>query len=66
VTLVNAQCRLAARPVGLPKPTDWDVVEEPASSDESKLEVVEEPPSDEAGPEAEEEPPESEPEAPDS
>jgi NADPH-dependent curcumin reductase CurA len=30
VTLVNAQCRLAARPVGLPKPSDWDIVEEPA------------------------------------
>jgi NADPH-dependent curcumin reductase CurA len=30
VTLVNAQCRLAARPVGLPKPSDWDYVEEPA------------------------------------
>ena len=23
MTLVNTQCRLAARPVGLPKPTDW-------------------------------------------
>jgi NADPH-dependent curcumin reductase CurA len=31
VTLVNAQCRLAARPVGLPKPSDWDFVEEPAA-----------------------------------
>ena len=30
MTLVNAQCRLAARPVGLPKPSDWDFVEEPA------------------------------------
>jgi hypothetical protein len=30
VTLVNAQCRLAARPVGLPKASDWDFVEEPA------------------------------------
>ena len=30
MTLVNAQCRLAARPVGLPKPSDWDYVEEPA------------------------------------
>ena len=30
VTLVNAQCRLAARPVGLPQPSDWDYVEEPA------------------------------------
>jgi NADPH-dependent curcumin reductase CurA len=27
---VNAQSRLAARPVGLPKPSDWDYVEEPA------------------------------------
>jgi NADPH-dependent curcumin reductase CurA len=27
---MNAQCRLAARPVGLPKPTDWSYVEEPA------------------------------------
>jgi NADPH-dependent curcumin reductase CurA len=30
VTLVNAQCRLAARPVGLPKASDWSFVEEPA------------------------------------
>jgi NADPH-dependent curcumin reductase CurA len=30
VTRVNAQCRLAARPVGLPQPSDWDYVEEPA------------------------------------
>jgi NADPH-dependent curcumin reductase len=29
--LVNAQCRLAARPEGLPKPTDWRIVEEPAA-----------------------------------
>ena len=27
---VNGQCRLAARPVGLPKPSDWEYVEEPA------------------------------------
>ncbi len=27
--LINTQCRLAARPVGLPKPTDWDFVREP-------------------------------------
>ena len=27
---VNVQCRLAARPVGLPKPSDWSIVEEPA------------------------------------
>jgi NADPH-dependent curcumin reductase CurA len=30
MTLVNAQCRLAARPVGLPEPDDWSHVEEPA------------------------------------
>jgi NADPH-dependent curcumin reductase len=30
VTLINAQCRLAARPVGLPKPADWDFVQEEA------------------------------------
>ena len=30
MTLVNPQCRLAARPVGLPKSSDWDLVEEPA------------------------------------
>jgi NADPH-dependent curcumin reductase len=30
VTELNAQWRLAARPVGLPKPSDWDWVEEPA------------------------------------
>jgi NADPH-dependent curcumin reductase CurA len=30
VTLVNAQCRLAARPVGLPEASDWSYVEEPA------------------------------------
>jgi NADPH-dependent curcumin reductase CurA len=30
MTLVNAQCRLAARPVGLPKSSDWEYVEEPA------------------------------------
>jgi NADPH-dependent curcumin reductase CurA len=28
--LVNAQCRLAARPVGLPQSSDWSYVEEPA------------------------------------
>ena len=32
MTLVNAQCRLAARPVGLPKPTDWTFTEEPVPS----------------------------------
>ncbi len=30
MTPVNLQCRLAARPVGLPKSSDWDFVEEPA------------------------------------
>jgi NADPH-dependent curcumin reductase len=30
MTLVNAQCRLAARPVGLPTESDWSYVEEPA------------------------------------
>src|SRR5882757_2929992 len=29
MTLVNTQCRLAVRPVGLPKPTDWTYTEEP-------------------------------------
>lgn len=29
MTLVNVQCRLAARPVGLPKPSDWRFTEEP-------------------------------------
>ena len=32
MTLVNTQCRLAARPVGLPKPTDWAFTEEPVPS----------------------------------
>ena len=32
MTLVNTQCRLAARPVGLPKPSDWEVVESPVDS----------------------------------
>jgi NADPH-dependent curcumin reductase len=30
MTRLNAQWRLAARPVGLPKPSDWEYVEEPA------------------------------------
>jgi len=30
VSLVNAQCRLAARPVGLPQSSDWSYIEEPA------------------------------------
>lgn len=29
MTRVNTQCRLAARPAGLPKSSDWDVVDEP-------------------------------------
>jgi NADPH-dependent curcumin reductase len=32
MTLVNTMCRLAARPVGLPKPSDWEVSDEPAGS----------------------------------
>jgi NADPH-dependent curcumin reductase len=31
VTELNAQWRLAARPVGLPKPSDWEYVEEPVA-----------------------------------
>ena len=34
MALVNAQCRLAARPTGLPQPSDWSYVEEPASDPE--------------------------------
>lgn len=30
MSLINRQFRLAARPVGLPRPADWDFVEEPA------------------------------------
>jgi NADPH-dependent curcumin reductase CurA len=30
VTLTNAQCRLAARPTGLPNASDWSYIEEPA------------------------------------
>jgi NADPH-dependent curcumin reductase CurA len=32
VTLVNTQCRLAARPVGLAKPTDWTFTDEAVPS----------------------------------
>src|SRR5258708_20289778 len=32
MTLVNSQCRLAARPGGLAKPTDWTFSEEPVAS----------------------------------
>jgi NADPH-dependent curcumin reductase len=31
MTLINSQCRLAARPVGLPKASDWELVEEPVA-----------------------------------
>jgi NADPH-dependent curcumin reductase CurA len=41
MTLVNAQCRLAARPVGLPKDSDWDYVEEPAPEPEDGQFLVE-------------------------
>ncbi|WP_255397723.1 NADP-dependent oxidoreductase [Mycobacterium sp. 852002-51163_SCH5372311] len=29
---VNTVCRLAARPVGMPKPSDWDIADEPVGS----------------------------------
>ena len=32
MTQINTQCRLAARPVGLPKPSDWELVDEPAAN----------------------------------
>ncbi|OBJ47064.1 NADP-dependent oxidoreductase [Mycobacterium sp. 1423905.2] len=32
MTATNTVCRLAARPTGLPKPTDFEIVEEPAGS----------------------------------
>ncbi|OSC43240.1 NADP-dependent oxidoreductase [Mycobacterium decipiens] len=32
MTLVNTVCRLAARPTGLPQPSDWRVADEPAAS----------------------------------
>ena len=32
MTPVNTVCRLAARPDGLPKPSDWEVTDEPAGS----------------------------------
>jgi hypothetical protein len=31
VTFENTQCRLAARPSGLPKPEDWEITTEPAA-----------------------------------
>ena len=40
MTALNAQWRLAARPVGLPKPTDWEYVEEPATEpDDGQFQV---------------------------
>jgi NADPH-dependent curcumin reductase len=40
VSLVNLQCRMAARPVGLPKRSDWDLVEEPvAEPDDGEFSV---------------------------
>jgi NADPH-dependent curcumin reductase len=40
VTAINAQWRLAARPVGLPKASDWEYVEEPAAEpDDGQLRV---------------------------
>ena len=32
MTLINSQCRLAARPAGLPKPTDWEFTQQPVPS----------------------------------
>jgi len=32
MSLTNTVCRLAARPVGLPKPSDWEIVDEAAPS----------------------------------
>jgi NADPH-dependent curcumin reductase CurA len=32
LTLINNQCRLAVRPVGLTKPSDWQITEEPAGT----------------------------------
>ena len=34
MTLTNVQCRLAARPVGLPKASDWEFVSEPVREPE--------------------------------
>jgi NADPH-dependent curcumin reductase CurA len=40
VTALNAQWRLAARPVGLPKSSDWEYVEEPAAGpDDGQFQV---------------------------
>ena len=38
--LVNHQCRLAARPVGLPKPSDWEYTEEPVPEPGDQVLVV--------------------------
>jgi NADPH-dependent curcumin reductase CurA len=39
--LTNAQYRLAARPVGLPKPSDWTYLEEPAATPQQGQFLVE-------------------------
>ncbi|HSC04023.1 MAG TPA: NADP-dependent oxidoreductase [Solirubrobacteraceae bacterium] len=40
MTALNAQWRLAARPVGLPKPSEWEYVEEPAAEpDDGQFQV---------------------------
>ncbi len=41
MTALNAQVRLAARPVGLPKDSDWDYVEEPAPAPDDGQFLVE-------------------------
>ena len=41
MTSVNTQCRLAARPVGLPKAPDWTIVDEPIPAAGSGEFVVE-------------------------
>jgi NADPH-dependent curcumin reductase CurA len=41
MTLVNEQYRLAARPVGIPKPSDWSYTEEPAPQPENGQFLVE-------------------------
>jgi NADPH-dependent curcumin reductase len=41
VTSVNTQCRLADRPMGLPKAADWAIVDEPIPAAESGEFVVE-------------------------
>jgi NADPH-dependent curcumin reductase len=41
MSATNAQCRLAARPVGLPKDSDWRYVEEPAPAPDDGQFLVE-------------------------